>query len=179
MAEEGGSTGDSFPERCEIIEVRVPELRRLFNAIDPSPLHERDLDPDAEEFIVGWARNVAAGARHGSSATRSTSSSAGGRPHRDGEIPGELRRSLDRPQRISGDRRQPRIADAIVPRKYGRSRDSCRSDDDAVRGISVKGVGKCCYLGCYRRGDRQSANEGWGSRALEPISQRQVELDPS
>lgn len=24
--------------------------------MDPSPFHERDLDDDAEEFIVGWAR---------------------------------------------------------------------------------------------------------------------------
>lgn len=39
----------------EVIEVRVPELRRLFNAIDPSPFHERELDPAAEEFIVDWA----------------------------------------------------------------------------------------------------------------------------
>ena len=24
--------------------------------MDPSPFHERDLDDDAEEFIVGWAQ---------------------------------------------------------------------------------------------------------------------------
>ena len=35
-----------------VIEVRVAELRQLFNAIDPSPFHERDLDPRAEAFIV-------------------------------------------------------------------------------------------------------------------------------
>jgi hypothetical protein len=40
------------------IEVRVAELRQLFNAIDPSPFHERDLDPRAEEFIAGWARDL-------------------------------------------------------------------------------------------------------------------------
>ena len=39
-----------------IIEVRVTELRQLFNAIDPSPFHERDLDPKAEEFIVDWSK---------------------------------------------------------------------------------------------------------------------------
>jgi len=27
--------------------------------MDPSPFHERDLDDDAEEFIVGWAREFA------------------------------------------------------------------------------------------------------------------------
>lgn len=40
------------------IEIRVAELRQLFNSIDPSPFHERDLDPGAEEFIVGWAKEL-------------------------------------------------------------------------------------------------------------------------
>ena len=31
--------------------------RQLFNSIDPSPFRSRDLDPDAEEFIVGWAKD--------------------------------------------------------------------------------------------------------------------------
>jgi len=42
------------------IEVHVAELRQLFNAIDPSPFREKDLDPRAEEFIVEWAREVPA-----------------------------------------------------------------------------------------------------------------------
>jgi hypothetical protein len=41
-----------------VIEVRVAELRQLFNSIDPSPFGEKDLDPKAEEFIVGWAREL-------------------------------------------------------------------------------------------------------------------------
>jgi hypothetical protein len=41
-----------------VIEVGVPEVARLFNAMDPSPFRERDLDPKVEEFIVGWARDV-------------------------------------------------------------------------------------------------------------------------
>ena len=41
-----------------MIEVRVAELQQLFNAIDPSPFRERDLDPRAEEFIVEWARHL-------------------------------------------------------------------------------------------------------------------------
>lgn len=55
---EQASTGDVFPRACRIIEVRVAELRQLFNAIDPSPFHERDLDPSAEEFIVGWSKDL-------------------------------------------------------------------------------------------------------------------------
>jgi hypothetical protein len=38
------------------IQLRVGELRQLFNSIDPSPFRERDLDPNCEEFIVSWAR---------------------------------------------------------------------------------------------------------------------------
>ena len=41
------------------IEVRVRELGQLFNSLDPSPFHERDLDDDAEAYIVGWARELA------------------------------------------------------------------------------------------------------------------------
>jgi hypothetical protein len=41
-----------------VIEVRVGELKQLFNAIDPSPFREKDLDRNAEEFIVGWARDL-------------------------------------------------------------------------------------------------------------------------
>jgi hypothetical protein len=42
----------------QIIKVRVAELRQLFNAIDPSPFNERDLDPKAEEFIVEWSKDL-------------------------------------------------------------------------------------------------------------------------
>ena len=43
------------------MEVRVADLRQLFNRMDPSPFRERDLDPSAEEFIIGWAQTVPAG----------------------------------------------------------------------------------------------------------------------
>ena len=52
------SAGDALPQRCQLIEIRVAELRQLFNAIDPSPFRERDLDPRAEEFIVEWSRDL-------------------------------------------------------------------------------------------------------------------------
>jgi len=50
--------GDAIPPKCEVIEVHVSELKQLFDAIDPSPFRERDLDPKAEEFIVSWAKDV-------------------------------------------------------------------------------------------------------------------------
>jgi hypothetical protein len=54
MSDRPPSAGDPLPPKCRIIEVRVGELRQLFNAIDPSPFRERDLDPAAEDFIVSW-----------------------------------------------------------------------------------------------------------------------------
>ncbi len=41
------------PQRIEIF---LDHIERLFNSMDPSPFHEKDLDHDAEEFIVSWAR---------------------------------------------------------------------------------------------------------------------------
>jgi hypothetical protein len=40
----------------ELIEVKVQTVHQLFNSMDPSPFHERDLDHDAEQFIVSWAQ---------------------------------------------------------------------------------------------------------------------------
>jgi hypothetical protein len=45
------------------IEVRVGELRQLFNAMDPSPFRQKDLDPNAEQFILDWAREAPRDAR--------------------------------------------------------------------------------------------------------------------
>ena len=40
------------------IEVQVEEIAQLFDTLDPFPFRERDLDKDAEEYIVGWAREL-------------------------------------------------------------------------------------------------------------------------
>jgi hypothetical protein len=52
------AAGDAIPPACAVIEVHVAELRQLFNSIDPSPFQERDLDPRAEDFIVGRGRDL-------------------------------------------------------------------------------------------------------------------------
>lgn len=52
------SSGDPIPSKCAVIEVHVGELKQLFNSIDPSPFRNKDLDPGAEEFIVGWAKDL-------------------------------------------------------------------------------------------------------------------------
>jgi len=59
------AAGDQAQLSTEVIEIRIGELRQLFNAIDPSRFRQRDLDPNAEEFIVGWARDARGGARLG------------------------------------------------------------------------------------------------------------------
>lgn len=41
-----------------VIDVRIRELAQLFNSFDPSPFHDRDLDHDAEDHIVGWASEL-------------------------------------------------------------------------------------------------------------------------
>lgn len=45
------------------ISLKLRELSQLFNSMDPSPFLDRDLDDDAEEFIVSSAREL-----HGSRA---------------------------------------------------------------------------------------------------------------
>ncbi len=38
------------------IQLKLRDLSQLFNSMDPSPFIEKDLDDDAEEFIVSWAQ---------------------------------------------------------------------------------------------------------------------------
>jgi hypothetical protein len=42
----------------EVIELRVDDIAQLFHTLDPFPFRERDLDREAEEYIVGWAREL-------------------------------------------------------------------------------------------------------------------------
>ena len=58
IAEGANSAGDPIQSGCAVIEVHVHELKQLFNSIDPSPFRNKDLDPEAEEFIVGWAKDL-------------------------------------------------------------------------------------------------------------------------
>jgi hypothetical protein len=50
-------------ETDEVIELRVDDIAQLFHTLDPFPFRERDLAREAEEFIVGWARELAADRR--------------------------------------------------------------------------------------------------------------------
>jgi hypothetical protein len=58
MADNLPVVGDEIPPNSGVIEVHVRELNQLFNSMDPSPFLEKDLDLDAEEFILSWAREL-------------------------------------------------------------------------------------------------------------------------
>jgi hypothetical protein len=49
-------------EKEHEILIRVSHLAQLFNSLDPSPFRERDLDVEAERFIIGWAQEAPRGA---------------------------------------------------------------------------------------------------------------------
>ena len=42
----------------DVIELRVDNIAQLFHTLDPFPFRERDLDREAEEYIVDWAREL-------------------------------------------------------------------------------------------------------------------------
>jgi hypothetical protein len=43
------------PAPVHRIQLRLRELAQLFNSMDPTPFHHKDIDPHAEEFIESWA----------------------------------------------------------------------------------------------------------------------------
>src|SRR5262245_4100449 len=44
-----------------VIELRVDDVSQLFQTLDPFPFREKDLDQEAEDYIVGWARELPRG----------------------------------------------------------------------------------------------------------------------
>ncbi|HYX70583.1 MAG TPA: hypothetical protein VE825_15720 [Terriglobales bacterium] len=56
MEKPSSSPGPTVPQSAGSIRLQLHDLKQLFNSMDPSPFREKDLDDDAEEFIVGWAR---------------------------------------------------------------------------------------------------------------------------
>ena len=54
-----GSGLDAAASRTEL-QLYLRETAQLFNSMDPAPFRERDLDPNAEAYIVEWAREAPA-----------------------------------------------------------------------------------------------------------------------
>ena len=46
------------PQPGHHLELRVRELAQFFNSMDPTPFHNKALDPEAETFIETWARGI-------------------------------------------------------------------------------------------------------------------------
>lgn len=53
---EGSAPADSVAQQH--IDLRLNDINQLFHSLDPSPFREKDLDAQAEEFIVDWAREL-------------------------------------------------------------------------------------------------------------------------
>jgi hypothetical protein len=51
---------EQSPSVARAIEIRIEDISQLFHSLDPFPFREKDLDVDAEEFIVSWARELPA-----------------------------------------------------------------------------------------------------------------------
>jgi hypothetical protein len=49
------------PLESAVLDLRLGDLRQLFDSLDPAPFRERDIDPKAAEYIVDWARECPAG----------------------------------------------------------------------------------------------------------------------
>ncbi|MFO1426855.1 MAG: hypothetical protein U1F11_07740 [Steroidobacteraceae bacterium] len=41
-----------------LIEIRLHELRQLFHTLDPAPFHEKDLDPEAAQYLEDAVREI-------------------------------------------------------------------------------------------------------------------------
>jgi len=47
---------EQWPPAADAIEIRIEDIAQLFESLDPFPFREKDLNKEAEEFIVSWAR---------------------------------------------------------------------------------------------------------------------------
>jgi hypothetical protein len=64
--EQANATGppaasDGRSGRRDVLDLYLADTRQLFNSMDPAPFRQRDLDPNAEAYIVDWAQEAPAG----------------------------------------------------------------------------------------------------------------------
>lgn len=74
------------------IRLQVRTLSQLFESLDPSPFHEKDLDPQAADYIIGWAGETP---RDAPLVIAVHTSLAQARSRQAGELPGALKRYFD------------------------------------------------------------------------------------
>jgi hypothetical protein len=52
-------SSEQAPDHAKhLIEIRVQDVAQLFHTPDPFPFREKDLDQEAEDYIVSWAREM-------------------------------------------------------------------------------------------------------------------------
>jgi hypothetical protein len=49
------NTAAAHGKTPQVLDLRLSDLRQLFNSMDPAPFRERDLDPKASDYIIDWA----------------------------------------------------------------------------------------------------------------------------
>jgi hypothetical protein len=42
----------------QVLDLRLGDLRQIFNSMDPAPFRERELDPKASDYIIDWANET-------------------------------------------------------------------------------------------------------------------------
>ena len=50
-----GKIKSHLSDNAGIIELHLSSIKQLFNSFDPSPFHEKDLDAEAERYLIGQA----------------------------------------------------------------------------------------------------------------------------
>ncbi len=49
---------DGTSRRRDVLNLYLADTRQLFNSMDPAPFRQRDLDPNATDYIVDWAEEA-------------------------------------------------------------------------------------------------------------------------
>ena len=55
------AAADGGSGRRDVLDLYLADTRQLFNSLDPAPFRQRDLDPNAEAYIVDWAEEAPSG----------------------------------------------------------------------------------------------------------------------
>ncbi|WP_211530220.1 hypothetical protein [Methanocalculus chunghsingensis] len=46
------------PDEVALVELKISKVMQLYNTLDPAPFYEKELDPDAEEYIYSWFEEI-------------------------------------------------------------------------------------------------------------------------
>ena len=106
---------------ADVLEIYLADIRRLFNSMDPAPFRERDLDPNAADYIRrvgrGTARQRPAGARgQAGNAARRRGQRCRGRAVGPRSFPAPGGRDSPQPARLAADRALQPADRHAVPR---------------------------------------------------------------